>query len=328
MASDINSYALNVEFALADQATPQLDVLDQRLGKVEEQVNNLGMKALNNVNLMFQQINTNLVQWAQQADKIHQTTLSSIKPIKDASSLDIESQKRMEIEEAATTRILKTFDDIVKKISNKNGLIDQESKALEKERGQVTEVGKGFLGWGDNIRTSGVALGGFGGGLRLIKEALKEARQASEMFKNANFRLFGTQSELMGQANQLALQYGVMRQEALAAMVALGNLKVPTEMMGKLVEVTVKFNRLSGVSVQQTADWSKHLLALGLSASDIERRLGHMAIAMRRYGLDTQEVSGLMRTRKSPFFTGEPSRTVSSMISPATSGEIFTSTSG
>ena len=35
-----------------------------------------------------------------------------------------------------------------------------------------------------------------------------------------------------------------------------------------------------------------------------------------------------MRTSRSPFFTGAPSVTGSSIISPATSGEIFTSVSG
>ena len=38
--------------------------------------------------------------------------------------------------------------------------------------------------------------------------------------------------------------------------------------------------------------------------------------------------SGLIFTSKSPFFTGFPSSTGNSMISPATSGEIFTSVSG
>ncbi len=299
-ASDINTYALSIEFGLtADQATGTLGIVEQRLGKVEEQVSNLASKSLMSMKTITDQLNVTLSEMAKQYDRIGASSIAGLKPAKESAALGVESGKKIADEGVMLRdKILKTWVDITKILGNKEKLLSDESKIIEKETVQMKEVNKELTGWADNVAHATKGLSMYLKSLLDVKSVVMEAVNATEMFKNANYRLYGSQSELVGRAYELSNQYGIMRKEAMEAMAQLGNMKIPIEMMDKMLETNVKFNRLSGASIQQTAAWQKAMVGLGQSSGDIESRMIHMSVAMRRFGLDTNDVTAILRMQE------------------------------
>lgn len=317
MPADINAYALKIAFELEDKVSGTLDVVDGRLGQVEEKISSMATKAMGELNKSSIAMSETLGKMAAEYDKILAASTANVKPVKDSSAISTEAQKRL-VGEAAILRdnVLKTWMDITRVLDMKAKQLTEESKLIDKEKGQVEQVQKVLKSWTETIEESIKALQKHLRGIIDIKGAVMEAVQAAEMFKNANFRLYGSQTELVGRANQLASQYGILRREAMMAVHELGNLKVPIEMLDKLTESIVKFNRLSGVSVQQTALWHKQMIAMGLNTSEMERRLNHMAVAMRRFGLDTNDVTSIMRSQQ------EQAQYLRSVFGDQTAGEI------
>lgn len=297
--SDINSYALSVEFALQDKATPMLDTIDQRFEKIEQQVTQLATKSMSGVQTITTEINKSLLSMSAQYEKINVVAGSTLKPLKDGSMLNTETYKKLSDEATLLKdKFLKTWLEVIQTLEKKAKLLTEESKLIEKEEKQVKEVSKDLQAWTKHVESSANALKGYLRGLVDIKRAIIESIDAAEQFKNANFRLYGSQTELVGRSNELAASLGIMRGKAREAMHELGNLKVPIEMMNQLTEATVKFNRFSEVSVKQTAQWQKTALSMGQSAAELERKMLHMSVAMRRFGLDTNDTTNVMRTQQ------------------------------
>lgn len=299
-ASDINTYALSIEFGLtADKATGALGVVEQRLGKVEEQVGNLASKSLMSMKTITDQLNITLSEMAKQYDRISASNIAGLKPARESANLGEESGKKIADEGVMLRdKILKTWVDITKILGNKEKLLNDESKIIEKETTQMKEVNKELTGWADKVEHATKGLQAYLKGLLDIKSVILEAINATEKFVTANYRLYGSQSELVGRAYELSNQYGIMRGQALEAMKELGNTGVPDAMMNKLIETNVKFNRLSGASISATATWQKQMVSLGQASGDVEARMIHMSVAMRRFGLDANEVTAIMRTQE------------------------------
>lgn len=294
--SNIDSYALSLAFDLQDNATPKFDIIDLRLNKIETQITSIAQKTMGNMAAVTADINRTLLQMSQHYDKINASNLTLTRPLKDSLAITGDTKKLLGEESSLLKdKFMKTWEDIIKTLTQKNKLLREEHKLIQDEEKIAKALSKEMGTWEEHINKSKAALLGYLKSLVDVKAAVWQSVEAADMYKNANFRLYGSQTELVGRSNELGASYGIMGKEAREAIGEMSNLKVPNEMLNQLVETTVKFNRLSGVSIKLTSEWNKSLLASGSSAADVERATLHMTRAMRRFGLDTSDTTNIMQ---------------------------------
>ncbi len=296
MAGDVNSWAMQVEFALKDLASAQLNTIGTNIGDLERQLSEVAAKAVSDIANVTTQVNTVLKQISLNYTDINASTVANLEPLGETNDLNKVGHEAL-IAESKLLRdnFLGAWVEIIETLEHKAVLLDEEHKLLVAEEHQARAVGGQMSEWDRHVRASNRSLEGMLRNTTNIRGIITEAATAAEMFKNANFRLYGSQTQLIGVGNRLALQYGVMRSEALEAVSALGNLKVPRESLEQLVGTITKFNRLSGVSISQSASYAKMLTSMGASATEVTRQTEYLANSMRSFGLDVNDVTSLMR---------------------------------
>ncbi len=134
------------------------------------------------------------------------------------------------------------------------------------------------------------------GVLYLLDAAWKELAQDEERFVTLNYRLYGSQREIISQVNELTKEHGVFRDVAMEAYQAMaGSTRVPQEELDDFVETVVKFNRTTGVAVGVTTDFSRQLRLSGYDLAAIEERVRMFEFAMEQAGATTEEVGRLIQ---------------------------------
>lgn len=299
MPGDINSYGLELEITLQDQATPTLDSVNDRLMGIESQITNIATNVMAGFDASITALDTSLSSIAATFSEINDTVTLSVEPLRDTSMIGTEIEKGL-IDEAALLKdkLLVDWLEITKILENKADLLMEEGDLLKEEEAQVGKIGRGFGFWHNQITRATNALKAHLASLLNIAGAIRESVAFSEQFVTANFRLYGSQTQLVNLANTLTSQYGILRGEAVLAIKALGEMRIPIESMNRLASSAAMFSRVSGVGIVQTAEWMKQLSAMGMSAMHVERRLEYMATAMRSFGLSADDVSFLMRTQQ------------------------------
>lgn len=163
---------------------------------------------------------------------------------------------------------LESHEDIEDSVERQVGLYDNITKSLDNNI--------------KRLRTTVL-------GMEAISRAWGMLIEDEERFVTANYRLHGTQREMLDQVAEITDEYGLMREGAMEAYAELASkLRVPQEELAELTSQVTKFNRITGSNVAVTAEWVKQMKYAGYTSKDTERMLSRMTAAMEEYGLSTQ----------------------------------------
>jgi len=135
----------------------------------------------------------------------------------------------------------------------------------------------------------------------IVKAAIEMAKLASkalEEFHTVNFKAAGGAKMLAMNTELVAQKHGVLREEALAATKALAEVgftsNVIRQDMDNLSGFVADFTRVTGVSSEVGAKFTRMFDVAGMSIGDAKESMGAMTAAMEQYGLTSQDVTSLM----------------------------------
>lgn len=174
-------------------------------------------------------------------------------------------------------KLLQNDVDLLKQV---NDNLEQANKVIDDEIEAVKNLRAAF----DGLRQVGLSI------LRTIIDSDK----ATQNFVTTNFRLYDTQTGLVATSRQLALSTGVASEKAYEVVQALGNLSMPKEQMVELGDSILKANQYLGVGITQLAEFSRQNRFAGGDAKSFNRIMGYGADAMRKYGLSSEDVAGVL----------------------------------
>lgn len=333
MASDVSRYAVALEFEIADKASPTLDLVENKLARIESQVSMLATGAMVQLSDISTNLETNFAKISEtlqvsgltstlqnasvqvQADlskitksvtaltgaysAVHGMIGSTTDDLKALAAIHAANLSVLESEAAAIDEALAGWTKISNKLVIKDKQLEEELKKLQKENEEITKAGKGFNLWNTLLKQAGDSVEAYLTSLVDIKQAVILAAQATEEFRFANYRLYGSQSQLAEKSQDLAASAGLFRQQTLEAYAALMDVRVPLDMLDKLAVATVKLERVSGVSTKTTAAWMRSLMVLGTNGAELERRTLNLAVAMNKFGLSASDINSIISEQQS-----------------------------
>lgn len=324
MAADINNYSLALALTLQTNA-------DQVLGRVSSLVANIQ----NQVAAVAQSIsaasdafaNDLSVQMKQMSDAAAAAAANvrDIAPGMEAVAA-VADQTAAAHEQIAdnTAAILQDQLDINKAVQDGSDVYLDINEALIESQKMQEDLGGG---WSDHLKSLGKVLdlsndqnGSYAEGVAqiinmakaggdvvenflkllgvwyLLDAAWQELAKDEERFVTLNYRLYGSQRELISQVNEVTAKYGVFRDVAMEAYQAMaGSMRAPQDELDDYVETVVKFNRTTGVAVSVTTDFSRQLRLSGYDLAEIEHRVRMFEFAMEQAGATTEEVGRLIQ---------------------------------
>lgn len=174
-------------------------------------------------------------------------------------------------------KLLQNDVDLSKQV---NDNLEQANKIIDSEIDAVKNLRAAF----DGIRQVGLS----------ILRSIIDSDKATQNFVTTNFRLYDTQTGLVATSRQLALSTGVASEKAYEVVQALGNLSMPKEQMVELGDSILKANQYLGVGITQLAEFSRQNRFAGGDAKSFNRIMGYGADAMRKYGLSSEDVAGVL----------------------------------
>lgn len=300
MPADINTYGLTIEFNLQDGATPQLRSINDTLIAVEEQINNIAAKALGGLQNVTEQIAGSFEKIAKLQSQINDLTSVRVKPLKDSSAIHLQEQKILADESIILKdKLLDFWIKITKVLEMKGEALEEEYHILEKEETKAKQIKEQIGLWSAATQRAKQDLTKYWSTLTDIYGTIKEAVQQTDQFTEANFRLYGSQTQLVQRAAELGLEHSILRTKVIESYKELANLRIPIEMIDELAVATAEFSAVTGVGIPQTAAWHKLMVSMGDSAQDVTRQTAYLANTMRNFGLDTKDVTSLMQMQQS-----------------------------
>ncbi len=325
MPADINTYAIDINFQLnTTAATAGLKSVQNYAQQVEDQIRKVGALLGVQLRVMAADFNTGLsailnttkslsAEWKRLMPDFTETS----RLFKDNVGQQLQFNKEFEKTQAGWEKIR----DVRKEIANlDDGAADAGKTALQQAADQTkaqiasktgtvqlsalssvlgAKVGEVGAAWG---RTSGsiagaaVKLAGFFFGVQAVVGAFRALMDEETLFNTVNYRWYGSQRDILTSVNDTTIAYGLLRGKAKEAFVALLPLyRISAANVADLAQKVTKFNQATGVSINATADWTRHLTFLGIAQRDVERTMAHVIGAQQASGMTSQQVGDLLQ---------------------------------
>lgn len=327
MAIDQNTYALSIQLALESQAAfDTLDDFGQKITDLEEKVSSAAQKAIQSLTQVAAEASLHLSDIGKQLGDIDANTFKIQTNLADASKelkdqfdtgeehlknsekeLDI-AEEMGELNETLTQKLFKhltlqeEFLDLTKKViaavGQKNLGHAEQNNLLQND----VDLGQQFGGTID--ANTGKTKGLNKQSLKLaaswntIVGLIKAADADTEKFVTTNYRLYGSQMQLLDSARALSMETGVFQEHAIEAYRALADVKTPRDALDKLAKDVGMATRVTGVSVDVWARYTRNLRSAGMTAEQISKNIAMVAAAQRKLGLSTEDVTKLMSSQK------------------------------
>jgi len=283
---------LNLERGLADNA---IDDISKKFINLEGTVSSSVKKAVGTIANM----GSNSLTTFKDVNKIFSLFGKQTKDLQTA-----KTSKPISLEE----KDLKTFKDINKeavilnnavKTKNKGHL--EQNKLLQNDVDILEEANSNLKSAveviDDEIKNAERLRAAFDGfrqvGLSILRNII-DSDKATQNFVTTNFRLYDTQTGLVATSRQLALSTGIASEKAYEVVQALGNLAMPKEQMVELGDSILKANQYLGVGITQLAEFSRQNRFAGGDTQSFNRIMGYSADAMRKYGLNSEDVASVL----------------------------------
>lgn len=320
MPVDPNVYALSIELQLnAQKAFEQIDTFGESLQNVEQDLSQAATKAFQNISTMSQDIvqsfnnitnitdsfktnmatiSTNYGEAFKYADDNYDLQLKHLKQLlkeqkiieklHDIKEEDLDNYK---IESKDLLKTLSFIEDIEQAVQQKNISHREEGDLVEKELEYLKEANKTHKDNKNQVRGLSGLWSALTGTLGSVVSTLTKMSEATENFVTVNYRAYGSQVALVQASGALAAQLGITLETAIAVYKALADVKTPQDNFEKLAKTVAITNRVTGISIQSLASFSKSLKAAGLDSEATRRQMLVLAEGMRKYNINAEDAS-------------------------------------
>lgn len=320
---DSNVYALSIQLSLESAlANTAIDNFSAKIVSLEQQVSSAAQQALStiadlastateaitglesilsSINVHVDTIGTNYVDANKELSKqlLTQTATSKLidKDFETATKmakLHTDASKELKEHLDVNTKFTKGLEEIIQLVTEKNEGHQLQNQLLENDINLSDRVEENLSGMVANGERLNNPLRGANLQLRDMWLLIREIDADTEKFVTSNYRAYGSQEALLQSTRNLAMSTGILYGEALKAYGILGNLKAPQDQLNKYAEIVAKTTRFTGVGTEVTANYANKLRMMGYTTKDVEDRMSRAGEAMKRYGLSTSDVTGLM----------------------------------
>jgi hypothetical protein len=185
-----------------------------------------------------------------------------------------------------------------KDLDNKNKLHKDQNEYLQTDNVLLQALIKPLNNIIGHVREYAMTTEGSIKFWKMIISSVLEADQATENFITTNYRLYGSQYELVHQSRMLSAEIGVTEEKAIEAYKALANVSTPIAQMDALAVSIAKASTYLGVSIDQLAEFSRQNRVAGGSVEEAERMLNMSAAMMKQFGLNSSEVGKILTGTK------------------------------
>lgn len=320
MPIDPNVYALSIELQLnAQKAYDDLDTLGESLIETEHKISQAATKAFQNISVLTTNINESLSainnisnsfrmnmqtitnsygETNDITDETYQLQIKQFKQllkeekiIKNLHKMQDKDLKNHKVEIKDLRKIFSSVQDIDKAVRKKNVSHAEESDHVEREIGLLKTTNEETNKKGRGLKSlKGVWLA-LTSTLSGVVKYLEMIDKGAENFITANYRLYGSQVYLLQASRAISAEYGVTTESAIAAMKAMANVKTPQEELLKLAGTVAAMNRVTGISIQSLAQYTKALRAAGIEGNNARKQLILLAEAMKKYGISAEDAA-------------------------------------
>jgi hypothetical protein len=340
MAVDPNVYALSIQLSLdTTSAFASLDEFGTKATNLEESVSEAAKNSIDSITGMVDSLNSQLqqsitilsefnavsenisavlstsfktsVENAANDDENLENLQEKLRAFEEIDKLQEETQKVLENEQKIGTEYLGLLQQWVSTLEGKNDVHREEGRLVKAEGNMVQGIEKSYRG----IREQNLTIHRIYRAIRAttaqIWSYVKKYAEETEKFTTANYRLYGSQQEILNSARFVAARYGILRDKAIEAYAALGNVKAPRDEIDKLAKSIAGASRYTGVGIDQLAQYAFRMRQIRFDASMMEKQLRFIAEAMRKFGLSTSDVNkilsstGLSASSLETIFRGE-----------------------
>jgi len=294
--SDINEYAFNIDLSVKSNAEKVLSGVSGQISNLEEQFSDMASKlgdslgsAADTIESQFSDIHSTASDSSSIFDDIG-SKLKSASQISDTLS-DSQSGMADALNSANTSHSdaldLLTdqedmYDDILGNVTN-------IGDNLEEQEGIISDIGDLITDWAGGLAANILSI-------QAVTKAWQLMAADEEEFITVNYRLYGSQRQILEQVNDTVTSYGLLRGTAMEAYKVLGSqLRVPREELSKYVAQVSMFNRVTDVSVINSASFVRSMSTAGYTSAQTERQFVNATNAMRQYGLTTTTVESAVQ---------------------------------
>lgn len=322
--ADINNYSLELALNLATNADQVLGRVSNLVANLQSQVAQVAQSLSSAVDAMSGNLNAQMQQMANAAAEasanvkeivpgmqavadaadqtaaVHEQMADSTaailqdqvelnKTVKDGADTYLDINEAVAKSQEDQSALGDTWDEHLK-------LLGQVLNLSNEQNGSYSDGAAEIMQMALNAGKLTAAFMVLNGLWNLLDAAWKELVKDEERFVTLNYRLYGSQRELISQVNEMTQEYGVFRDVAMEAYQAMaGSTRVPQEDLDNYVETVAKFNRTTGVAVTVTTDFSRQLRLSGYDLAQIETRVRTFEFAMEQAGATTEEVGRLIQ---------------------------------
>lgn len=324
MPLDQNVYALKVslsfETAMADKA---LDEFEESISGLEQKVTAAGTKAIASITDVVTTLEKSLVGATTKVEDLDAVSKNLYKNFADTTTVTqdlkttgdqiyknlrklekiVEKRQKIDEEMIKSAEDMKEFNKkfiedtnaIALAVKAKNKEHTEQLRLLREESEAAGRVGRNI----DNQRAASNAITKIWttmvSAVRNAISAFDKATEINEQFVELNNRAYGSMRSLSSEVQVLGSNWGVTEKRALEAYKALIAVRTPREDLEKLAGVVARMNRVTGVSAEGIAEYTKRLRGAGLTITQMDAHLGKLAEMQRKYGISVSEMNKHMQ---------------------------------
>jgi predicted nucleic acid-binding Zn-ribbon protein len=132
-------------------------------------------------------------------------------------------------------------------------------------------------------------------GIQAIKQTFTSFVDEENKFNTANYRLYGTQKQILSLVNQTTSKFKLMGKDVMPAFVELaGTIRTTTDELVRMAFVNSSNIHQLGVSQKELANWQRSMKSSGWSLDERTIALNKTTEAMQKFGFSAQQVSGIL----------------------------------
>lgn len=202
---------------------------------------------------------------------------------------------KIALEDIHVQDVYDSLTSIDKALQTKNIKHKEELDLVEEENETVNNLYDGWKNVTGQVKDAGKEQRDLFNSLSQIYSVLSNFDKETDNFTEANYRLIGSQYEMVEATNLLAASTGLSRRETFQTYKALADVKYPKEQIGALTESITKFGLVTGVSSATSVEYSQAMRQAGFDAEATSISLTRMANAQRFLGLSSLDTQRLMQ---------------------------------
>jgi len=132
-------------------------------------------------------------------------------------------------------------------------------------------------------------------GIQGLKAGFAAFLEEENKFNTLNYRIYGTQNQILGQVSKTTSAYRLMWKEGIAGFSELGAIiRSNDNELTDFVTTNAMYSNALGVSQKDLAAWQRAMKGVGIDSKEQTVLLGKQADAMYKLGLSAQQMASLL----------------------------------